>query len=449
MKKIYLLFPLFVFFLIAALSGCGETESGENGHVHSFGPWEETLAATCTQEGREERRCECGQVEGRPISALGHDPVTHPGQAPTCTQKGWDEYTTCNRCGATTYRELPKAPHELVEHSAKEATCMQGGWAAYYSCKNCPYSTKKITSPLGHDWQKEYAVDTEPTYTTVGSESIHCNRCGLTKNAREIPKVTSGYVLSLKNDKGILLRADCKAEIFDETGKKVADEQFVKGVCTADLAPASYRMTLKDLPKGYHAEADGYAFGETSEPSLSVSTSVIRGESAPSRTHYKVGDVLYDFTVTLEKKSYTLSELTRQYDLILINFWASWCGPCMMEMPMLQETYVKYQKSVFVMALSIEANDTAETIASIKSSKGLTFPVGSDRENKLWQYFDTGSIPTCVYIDSNGLFVSGKGFAFEELFSLYAKPDSAFQTSSAPEQVLQSGLYLPPRREEM
>ncbi len=447
-KKLLLLLPILAFFLFLSVS-CGKKTEISSDHVHSYGAWEETVPPSCLQEGKKVRTCACGETEEEQIPALGHEMTAHPGQAPTCTEKGWEAYETCSRCGASTYQELPKLPHELIEHAAKEPTCMQAGWTAYKTCKNCLYTTKKTLDALGHDWETEYTVDVEPTYESVGRKSIHCSRCAFTKDAKEIEKVQSGYVFYLKNRTGVQLYLDCEAEIFDETGAFVCEERFIKGICGADLEPGNYNLKLKGLPKGYFAQEAGYPFdGNEMVFSFKLSSSVIEGE-APERTRYKVGDVLYDFTAVLEGKTYRLSELTKQYDLILLNFWASWCGPCMSEMPMLQETYQKYQKSVFVMGLSIEPSDTAKKIGEIKREKGLTFPLGSDRDNDLWQYFDTGAIPTCVYIDANGMFVSGKGFAFEEIFSIYAKPDSALEESAKTAKILQGEESLPPKREEI
>ena len=48
-------------------------------------------------------------------------------------------------------------------------------------CKVCGYENAIELEPLGHDWEKDYTVDLEPTYETMGSKSIHCSRCDISK----------------------------------------------------------------------------------------------------------------------------------------------------------------------------------------------------------------------------------------------------------------------------
>ena len=55
------------------------------------------------------------------------------------------------------------------------------------------------------------------------------------------------------------------------------------------------------------------------------------------------GKPLPDFTVkTLDGEDFTLSESLKSHDLVLINFWATWCGPCRMEFPFLQDAWQQY-----------------------------------------------------------------------------------------------------------
>lgn len=449
MKKIYLLAPLLAFFFLLLFTACEQDADADIGHTHSFGNWEISVPPTCTEKGVTRRTCACGTAEETDIPALGHDISRHPAQEATCAQNGWEAYETCSRCDYSTYREIEKTAHDFVEHEAKEPTCTQDGWTAYKTCKNCSYSSKKTAKALGHDWNPEYTVDIEPTYESVGLKSHHCNRCSLTRGAIQMERVTKGYIFYLVGGTGSQLNFSCEAEIYDESGAPVCEEQFTRGICGVDLEPGNYRIKLKEIPFGFFAQ-DVYEIGDDSMVQyLTVSSSVIENEPVPENKRYKVGDVLYDFTAHLEGKSYKLSELVKQYDLILLNFWATWCGPCMAEMPMLQEAYSWYTKSVFVMALSIEPTDTAAKIETVKREKGLTFPVGSDRENGLWKYFDTGAIPTCVYIDRNGIFVSNLGFEFQRVFAQYAKPDNALETSAAAAKMLQGTQALLPKRDQI
>ena len=102
---------------------CGH-EYGDFGS-HSGG------TATCTEKAI----CEvCGQEYG---SALGHDYIDHPAQAPTCTAIGWDAYQTCSRCDYTTYVEKPALGHTEVVDSAVEPTCTEPGKTEGKHCSVC------------------------------------------------------------------------------------------------------------------------------------------------------------------------------------------------------------------------------------------------------------------------------------------------------------------------
>lgn len=65
-----------------------------------------------------------------------------------------------------------------------------------------------------------------------------------------------------------------------------------------------------------------------------------------------LGKPLEDFSVkTIDKSTFTLSETLKEKDLVMINLWASWCGPCEMEFPAIEKAYEEYKDRVAVLAL--------------------------------------------------------------------------------------------------
>ncbi|MGN1370640.1 MAG: TlpA family protein disulfide reductase [Aristaeellaceae bacterium] len=121
---------------------------------------------------------------------------------------------------------------------------------------------------------------------------------------------------------------------------------------------------------------------------------------------YQPGDSVEDFTVTLsDGATFTLSEALAEKKAVLLNFWASWCYPCMREMPAMEEAWQQLQDDVAFVCLSTEPADTLETIASIREKLGLaTLPMGIDGE-ALCEQFDNpdDGIPFTVVIDRNGV----------------------------------------------
>lgn len=118
---------------------------------------------------------------------------------------------------------------------------------------------------------------------------------------------------------------------------------------------------------------------------------------------YVLGAKINDFTfTTYDGEVITLFDILREKDMVLINIWASWCGPCRMEFPYLQEAYAQYQDRVEVIALSCEATDTNQNLATFAAQYGLAFKVGRDPVNFL-SALNINSIPVSLVVDRFGV----------------------------------------------
>ena len=88
-------------------------------------------------------------------------------------------------------------------------------------------------------------------------------------------------------------------------------------------------------------------------------------------------------------------------DVVMLNFWASWCGPCRQEMPHLEKMYKEYSQAGFtILAISVD-EDTAEADRFMSELK-VTFPYLYDNNNKVSELFGVEAMPTTILIDRLG-----------------------------------------------
>ena len=166
-------------------SNCGEVTTAQEtvpATGHAYGDWKVTKAATCTNDGREERTCaNCGGKETRTITSLGHtwnENYTVDKEA-TCTEEGSKSKhcSVCNTINKSTISSIPATGHAYGSWKVTEpATCTENG-SQERICANCGGKETETLNAKGHMWSEEYTVDSEGTCVEPGSESIHCSVC--------------------------------------------------------------------------------------------------------------------------------------------------------------------------------------------------------------------------------------------------------------------------------
>lgn len=86
---------------------------------------------------------------------------------------------------------------------------------------------------------------------------------------------------------------------------------------------------------------------------------------------------------------------------VLINFWASWCGPCRREMPAIERRYQKYKDSGFAV-LAVNVGESEVSARGFVRSQQLSFPILLDREKQVTKLYHVGSLPHSVFIKPDG-----------------------------------------------
>lgn len=107
-----------------------------------------------------------------------------------------------------------------------------------------------------------------------------------------------------------------------------------------------------------------------------------------------------DFTLTtLAGDTFDLSEA--QGRPIVLNFWATWCGPCQRELPTLQAAAERYGDRVLI--IGVDQGESPETVQSYVDQLGLTFPIPMDAEFAVSELYNVRGLPTTFFIDPQGV----------------------------------------------
>jgi peroxiredoxin len=108
-----------------------------------------------------------------------------------------------------------------------------------------------------------------------------------------------------------------------------------------------------------------------------------------------------DFTLVDRKgKTWNLAELKGQ--VVFVNFWATWCPPCLHEMPSMEKLYNSMPKGNFKM-LAILFNDKPEVADKVVAKYKYTFPILSDPGNKTGAAYGLTGVPETYIIDKQGV----------------------------------------------
>ncbi len=88
-------------------------------------------------------------------------------------------------------------------------------------------------------------------------------------------------------------------------------------------------------------------------------------------------------------------------DVVMINFWATWCGPCRQEMPLLDQLYSRYQRVGFSL-LGVNIDDDSSRAMDMIHELGVSFPVLFDARKEVSKLYDVDAMPVTVLVDREG-----------------------------------------------
>ena len=87
--------------------------------------------------------------------------------------------------------------------------------------------------------------------------------------------------------------------------------------------------------------------------------------------------------------------------VVMVNFWATWCGPCQQEMPLLDQMYKKYKPAGFTL-IGVNVDKEAPPVKQLLERKPVSFPVLLDPANQVSKAYHVDEMPSSVIIDRKG-----------------------------------------------
>ena len=129
------------------------------------------------------------------------------------------------------------------------------------------------------------------------------------------------------------------------------------------------------------------------KPQLTTTTSTAEAAGV-------IAQIAPDFTFTdlVTGKTTKLSDLRDKP--VYLNFWATWCPPCVKELPHIQAKYEQYKDRIHFLAISVDSEQEAP--AQFISSKGYTFTVGYGNEREISRAYNIEAIPASYIIGTDG-----------------------------------------------
>ncbi|HEY8820303.1 MAG TPA: TlpA disulfide reductase family protein [Dehalococcoidia bacterium] len=115
----------------------------------------------------------------------------------------------------------------------------------------------------------------------------------------------------------------------------------------------------------------------------------------------KIGALAPDFTLPgLDGTPVRLSDLRGK--TVLINFWATWCGPCRKEFPELVKL-VQQQGDRGLVVLAVDVSESRDDVARFAQEFGATFPIVLDSDSSVVQSYRLIGLPTSLFVDRDGI----------------------------------------------
>jgi peroxiredoxin len=310
----------------------------------------------------------------------------------------------------------------------------------WVSCLVTGCALLELTSSTQSDPSTSSATQTTPTLSNVVASvnGVALTRADLNKRMALVQLATwlntGGSMNDLEEDSivtqwidaEVMAQAAAKANVTaseDEAQQEIArllnwaklDETDllrqlnVVGVAREDLVRYQQRALTIQKFTAQHILADVSSESEKLSK-LSTWLTVARAsakiekpnqQTGPKTTGVYAGAIAPDFRLTtLDGKELSLH--AQRGKAVVINFWATWCGPCRSEMPALQKTAEEYAEQGMLL-WGVDVGEPSDLVQSFVNELGLTFPLLLDRDSKVSRQYRVFGLPTTVFVKRDGV----------------------------------------------
>lgn len=225
--------------------------------------------------------------------------------------------------------------------------------------------------------------------------------------------LSGAYTFIIKNKAGSSISEVNVTLTYGETKKTVATNK--KGQATfTELKDVPYTVSITNCPEHFFVKEENIpAFDKDIEKKTIYLSSELADEDEfeEGETIYGKGSVLCDFSTdcvysendTLKTEKFTLSESLKTHKAVIINVWASWCGPCKNEMPHFETLMKEYGDKVDLVAIDYDPSETQQTVLDFKEENGYTFKMSADNKAVATAVLGTSTgIPVTAIVDQDG-----------------------------------------------
>lgn len=153
-----------------------------------------------------------------------------------------------------------------------------------------------------------------------------------------------------------------------------------------------------------HEEAPPAPSGDEGASSAPALGSIAAAAAGMPAIGTSTGSLAPAFTTLTDTGSaISLADLRGQ--VVLLNFWATWCGPCRVEMPEFEAAYQAHRDDGFIV-LAVNNQETVEDVAGFREESGITFPLAMDERGDIQELYGIKGYPSTFLINQDGIIIA-------------------------------------------